>query len=290
MYIINNDDLKYSDIMNLHGYFSTTSYGEISANKLRYKLYKPESFSTEAWMEALGLDGNVLDHALKNYHIAEIFLSECNYPSPFWPIDRSDEAIFSAYEQKLILLACIIHDWAESVNGDKPYILKTEEDESSEMKTARLVCEGVFADYKNKYLLNFVNIALEDVVINKQSKLGNAFSVVEKIGYLQTAINTWRYGLGISEFKLNFFTISVSVFMHFVPTLIEAAKIYPGAYSYLVKNKKEINEIKKIDAGIINFHPKDKPLYLIEAVKKWDEFYKKSNKRELTLNGNIEIP
>jgi hypothetical protein len=271
--MLNNNDLRFVDIIDLHIYFSKTSYGKELSKSLRFELYRPREFSKELWTEALGLDGNVLDHALKNYLIGETFLRKCNNPSPFWPIDKCDEAVFSTYEQKLILLACIIHDWGEPVNGDISFILKTMEDDLLEMGYNRLVSSEIFAEYKNKTLLEFVKIALENVVISKQNKLGKAFSIIEKIGYLQSGINSWRYGLGAEErFKWNFFTISVSVFMHFIPPLLEAAKVYPGAYSHLIENKGEINEIKIIESKYINFHQKDDPSCLVEAVKKWDEF------------------
>ncbi|MBI5422239.1 hypothetical protein HZA44_03855 [Candidatus Peregrinibacteria bacterium] len=203
------------EFLDLHRRFAETPMGQALATKARYDRYRPDSIPPAEWERLLGRDVNNLKHMELTYELAQTFLKDMMTANP--PTDERDpilvepralthlrhatpknpeqsndwwDARFSAREIQILLLTAIVHDWAEAdpTLGDITYDLKKDTDEKKESQILILMLRNQLGEVLSPETLETVHKTATD----RTGKLGEAFNVIERIGYLRTALNAWR--------------------------------------------------------------------------------------------------
>lgn len=162
--------------MEIHEEFAKTTFGHTLAGRVRYERYKPHDVSNERWIDLLGADVNNLTHMPLTYGLARNFIRVTDELQPGY---LSDE------EGRLLQVAALIHDWAESIVGDISFGDKTSGDEVAE--------QAAFEANMSRFYhgdLTLVNKARTEIVFDHtgKSKLGRIFNAVERVGYMRTAL------------------------------------------------------------------------------------------------------
>lgn len=189
------------DRQRLHDAYAQSPAGEYLSQRARYDAYRPANTSVEEWQDLLGADVNNLDHMLVTVQVASTFLrlsrmqETPNTASPFSSDDEND-----------LLLAAAIHDWGEGVEGceDITWRKKTSGDNLRERDAMHIVVQDVAARYsddeheKADVLLQLERVA-DEIVFNRDSRLGKAFDAIERVGYLRTAVRSWREQMDVKN-------------------------------------------------------------------------------------------
>jgi hypothetical protein len=220
----------HSEVYDIHTSFSKTVYGEKLSRDVRYDKYRPDHISKDEWVKLLGADVNNLTHMPLTYGIARAFINDARQHQP----DLLNEG-----EEKLLLVAAISHDWAESITTDISYGDKTLANDEEE----KLMFEQNVAQFYNGEDFDLVDQARREVVFNHDSKVGELLNAVERIGYLRTALRAHDIllaGVSDPELKLGLEWLIFDVFsnlqskenMDSQPKLLELRKFSPVA-SYL---------------------------------------------------------
>lgn len=215
----------------VHSEFAQSQYGEILSRKIRFDRYKLPEIDNQNWEKLLGkCDINNLDHILFTYGIANLFVRNCD---------------FNEDEKELILLAAIIHDHGEAINDDINYDFKTENDEKEEKDVLKKITEELYGKHGDK-LAEKINIAIDEIIFDPESKLGEAFNMVERIGYMRTAVKAWKRSKSVgmdSALKSNLQWLAENVSSNQIPKLIENSKKYPMIDWQLNSWEENISEI-----------------------------------------------
>ena len=132
------------------------------------------------WELLLGPDVVLLTHPKVVAQIAEDFVS-------YEGVTLTDE------EQTLFSTAPWIHDLGELIIesdgiGDVSFDQKTDAHEKKEI----LIFDAVLNAIPNSATKRLIKRAYQDVVIDRHSELGRMFNVVERIGYLLTAVRAYK--------------------------------------------------------------------------------------------------
>lgn len=166
------------DYLGIHEAFAESEYGVTLAANVRYAKYKPAEMANERWEELLGPDVNNLAHLADTYHLAADFVSRT---------DRLQPGLLSQRDKAALKISAIIHDWGESIIPDINYFEKTDADEAAERQ--------VFADNLPNFYTGgdgatqeLIAEAAETIIFDRESRLGNIFNVIERIGYLRTGL------------------------------------------------------------------------------------------------------
>ena len=224
--------------------FANSPYGKILGQRVRYGPYKPEELSNEEWVKILGPDVHNLEHLLWTLSIARDFLRYSLNPHESWQGEVPKEARFNEDEQKMLLLAAVMHDWGESVVGDILWHRKNSHDEEEELKALDSIigelCEGKYSEELVSKMHQVGNIIFRD----KESKPGRAFNTIELIGYGGTAMRAWEKRLECEEvlsFALS--GVAAKLIHDHLSAWQKQGKIYPASHFFLWKNEKPIQEI-----------------------------------------------
>ncbi|HSW91446.1 MAG TPA: hypothetical protein VLG09_02275 [Candidatus Saccharimonadales bacterium] len=164
-------------LMEIHEEFEKTDFGKALASRVRYERYKPAEVTNERWVELLGADVNNLTHLTLTYGLTRNFIHLTDQLQPgYFPED----------EEKILQIAALIHDWAESIVGDVSYGDKTALDEKEEQQAF----ESHVAEFYTGDATDLIDRARKEVVFDHagESKLGSAFNAIERVGYLRTAL------------------------------------------------------------------------------------------------------
>jgi len=166
------------DYLGIHEAFAESEYGITLAANVRYGKYKPAEVGNERWEELLGPDVNNLDHLVDTYHLADDFVSRT---------DRLQPGLLTQHDKAAIKISAIIHDWGESIIPDINYFEKTDADEAAERQA--------FADNLPNFYQGddaatqeLIAEATETIIFDRESRLGNIFNIIERIGYLRTGL------------------------------------------------------------------------------------------------------
>ena len=226
---INGQEIKFRKI---HQDFSTTEPGIRLKNNTRWSRYQGE-LNNQEWEKMMGYDVNNFEHGRLTFGITRLFIDHIN---------QSDSEIkFNPEEQRLLLLTAIVHDWPEGItkNGDVSYDQKTTQDEAEELTGIEQIITGMFGQ-ENLHLSKQIQNVLDD----RNSKLGMAFNAIERIGYLRTGLRGWEKSkITPPEISTNLIWLTNNAILNQVSKLVEYSSIYPPIDSYLQKNKKLISEV-----------------------------------------------
>jgi 5'-deoxynucleotidase YfbR-like HD superfamily hydrolase len=293
--------------------FDLADSGKIRCSQLgvRFNLFRPSGVSPEEWIGLFGADVDSFEHAHLVHLQTRSFLAGCANPSSPWKGEVSPEARFSYQEQEILLLAGVVHDWGESYLGDKPQPSKTAEDEVQEVFAFELVFKTLFSERQNPLFWKKLGQVM-DFLGNKESKLGQAFNAIERLGYLRTGLIAWRAGQKakadkeeafkeiegyrhlvreeifggpiepMSErLKLeligNLYWLTAEVLANHLPVLVDYAKIYPPVLKYLHKMRPFITKAFNLmpDSTFARFEGAEqvsKKARFEEAKERWFEF------------------
>lgn len=248
--------------------FSATQHGHQLAGGVRYDRYKPSNMKNIEWERLLGVDVNNLKHLQLTYGLTRQF------------IKYSEEAKLTLQEQEDLLLAAIVHDWAEAIVGDKSYDLKTASQEDTEFQELKKMLGDIYGQ-NDSGLLARINHVTDTIIKDRNTKLGKIFNTVERVGYLRTGLFAWQKSKeNGGDLKTGLEWLTNNVFLNQISTLIEYSKIYPAVTMYLKEKKDFINDAfnNLPDDVFKKYTPEevDKQKSKFELGKKdWQEYYQK---------------
>lgn len=268
---LNTGEVKFGKI---HNDFSSTEYGHQLSDSIRYDRYKPNSITNDEWEYLLGVDVNNLKHLKLTYGLTRQFIKySINLSvSPEEPISQED--------QENLLLAAIVHDWAEAVVGDRMYDLKTLSEEDTEFEELKKMTYGMYGKNNNE-LLARINYVTDTVIKDRDTKLGKIFNAIERIGYLRTALRSWQKSKDVSgDLKTGLEWLINNVFSNQISILIKYSETYPAVALYLKENRELINDAfnNLSDDIFFKYAPEeieDKRKQFNLAQKNWQEYCQK---------------
>lgn len=265
---IENDRFFYRDI---HKSFSQTDGGKYLSKNIRWGPRKPKQMSNEDWIDIIGYDANNLEHCRLVYGLTRQFIRYQN---------ESNSLIkFDSKEQTILLLTALTHDWPEGLtgNGDRPYEEKTKQDEQDELSVIEEPIINILGRCPSTIKLTAeVKNCLGDI----SSKLGRAFNIIEALGYVRTALTSWKEFKKTSDIDLknHLIIITNNVFLNSTPRLFEYSKDYLFVKKFLVDQKELISDAFNMDDSYLQFYPNDKQSYYRQSFNSsktiWQEWLK----------------
>lgn len=233
-------------------------------SSLRYERFMVEE-TFEDWYCLLGKDVLFLSHPHFTAKIAKEFINFHNQIG----LSLTNE------EQVLLVTASYIHDWGElkignlSI-GDITFEKHNENHKKIEVSIFKRVINCLPKD-KTKDL---IHKAYQKIVMTKNSKLGEIFNVVERIGYLKTGLRAYQ-GIKGKRIK-NWCGLVGNVLSNQIIVLIDYAKKYPYIKNFLNQNQKIINKIfKEILKTKVPLDKENQLSYNLNKLKKAYCFWKK---------------
>ena len=218
---------EHANFAYVHRAFAETEFGKALAPKVRWDRYKPETFSNEHWQELLGVDANNLGHLQLMGNMARGFGRHMAVSKPGY---------FEPEEPAILEVAGYIHDWGESIPsvGDINYLLKTAEDEAHEQAEFEANLAHFFNGGEADVEM-LIRRALDEVIFTKDSKLGQAFNAIERVGYVRTGLRAAKHVIdgtapGCEE---NLRWLAVDVLSNNISKLIDYSNTYPPIKDYL---------------------------------------------------------
>ena len=258
--LINGKVKRFGDIYNL---FSKTGYGMILSQRIRWSIYKPQEMSHTAWEQLIGPDANNLKHLLVSYRLTQLFLLK--------------QKEYSKKEQELLLFTAIVHDWGEPVVGDTMRYVKTARDDKKELEVLVKIMKDVFYGKLNRRLEK----AVLSILSNKTTKLGEAFRVIEVIGYFKTVFLAWQKAkkkTGRITRQLRWLTSNV---LHAdMDFLVEKASKYRFISDFLDENRPLITEaFESMPDLVFSMHPLKKQAFYYRKFQSTKKSWRDYNKR-----------
>jgi hypothetical protein len=236
---------RFIPFKDIHRLFSRTEYGKRLASQIRFAPYKPSAVSNTEWERALGADVNGLKHAWETYKLTQRFLA----------LTLQAGSELSKHDMELLQLAAVTHDWQEGVEevGDVLDMKKTEDMHRKEMEVLRSVIPKVIEDIG---LAARLQEALDEVLIDRQSRLGAMFRTIERVGYLLTGMRAWKKGSVIKgSYQQQFRYLAVQVFSHQVPKLLTAVSSFIPVIYFLRKHEEALSQIAALPDDEFRFFP-----------------------------------
>lgn len=221
------------DPYQLHSAFSDTAYGERLAGQVRFGRYKPEDMGNEAWVDLLGADVNNLDHMPLTLGLTKDFIRCMDVASPG---ELSDD------DKQLLQVAAISHDWGEAIVTDITYSKKTKEDERREKEAFLEIMATEMSAVPGSDLV--VEAAHEVVFDQVGTRLGKMFNVVERVGYMRTALRAHVrvHEVTCPELANGLRWLTADVLGNNPGSLVEHALVSPPAHAYLTNQADVISE------------------------------------------------
>lgn len=235
---------SWSDI---HRDFAESAYGQSLSGKPRWDRYRPNHLTAEEWRGILGADAENIEHMKLTYGLMRQFLQ------------RSLESGAGINEEdgSLLLLAALVHDWgksstAQNEGGDINWEHKTSDDTEKEQAAFSEVFENVIgAEYLKTQLI------VENIVFEPQSRLGQMFNALERIGYMRTALRAHEVSEGCDDEVLagHLRWLTAGVLSNQIVRLLDYAKVYPVINNYLAANEQRISTaFTVIEDGVFTEH------------------------------------
>lgn len=161
----------------LHNAFAKTVHGEKLAGEVRFDRYMSGGLSNQEWVGLLGADVNNLEHMRLTLGLAQDFVRT---------MDACHPGELSSEDRQLLGVAAVSHDWGEAIVTDITYSKKTPEDERREKEAFLHIVSTEMADVPGADLV--LRAAHEVVFDQKGTRLGKMFNIVERVGYMRTAL------------------------------------------------------------------------------------------------------
>lgn len=213
---VGDEDVSYREI---HERFSQTPDGQTLGQNIRYKWYKPDDMSREKWVHLMGKDVCNLEHMRISYAMTRRFIHDC----------ITEGQHISLPDQEDLLLTAVSHDWGEAVHGDKKYDLKTQADHDAEMETLRGHSLN-WLDDDVPGLTDRICAAIHRTLGNGDPSLSEAFNVVERMGYVRTALQADRiaHATDNDELRERLQLLAANVVSHHTEVLLSKVAKFPS--------------------------------------------------------------
>ncbi len=286
-----NQVLPFSEI---HKIFASSPYGDSLRDNVRYdnkgKGFKPKFVSKAEWRNALGKDVCNREHGPYTFRLAKGILALNAIPAPCWEGDIPDPARLTPVEQTTVMLAGITHDWGEANPKAKgpvrfPKSIQAVGDVRFGNKTTQVEQDEEFIQttLANHYLGMLVGEEwidrVADILRDTTTPPGALFKMVERVGYLSTALRARREAKTGRHSKvmtraLN--RLAIDVGANQLPEIVDTAQTYPGIKHLLERRSPLITEIVLETPGelaALTSLPEEK---LTKARDTWANFIKPS--------------
>lgn len=222
------------NFMELHHAFAATEHGQRLASQVRYGRYKPEDVSNERWVELLGADVNNLTHMPLTFGLTQDMIRQLEMTHPELLIEE---------EKDELRVAALVHDWAEALVGDITYSDKTSSDEEEE----RLQFGSLLSAFEGEdaaEMSHLIAKAADEIVFDSNSKLGQIFNTVERVGYVRTAIRASKHVMAgdAADCEEGLKWIVADVFGNHIEVLLDRLGNYMPVYNYLTNQEDEIKK------------------------------------------------
>jgi hypothetical protein len=186
---------------------------------------------------------------------------------------------FTQEEIGLLRITANGHDLPEAITIDKTFELKTDHDEGLELINMSFIINDIQLEIDEPTTKQII-----DVLKDKNSKLGKAFNVIERIGYFRTGIKAWKKTKNQKEQITNgLHWLTNNVFLNQIPALINYSQDFALAEYALHFHEKEItqifNGIPKTSFDNYDLSEKENKLNQFrEASKIWTEWISQNPK------------
>jgi hypothetical protein len=206
----------------LYEKFKGTKEGQNLQSAVRYERYKPVSMGNSAWEKLLGADVNNLHHLPLTRNLTRTYL------------DHYAAQEYSEAERELLLATAITHDWAEAITGDISYDEKQDHHEEEEHTILEMLLRESLGEETS------LPQEITETIKNRTTKLGQTFNMIERFGYLRTALRAWEERAKLlqqekSEEELldNLAWLTSNVFINNIPAILSLSSTYTGISTYL---------------------------------------------------------
>jgi hypothetical protein len=188
--------------------------------------------SVKDWVYFLGPDAILLDHGKMTADLAQKFM--------LYNSERNMK--LSDSEQMTVFIAAHIHDWGELIIeekgvGDISYDKKLPQ----HLKKEKKVFDHLLTQIPQKENLDFLRDSYYSVAMNKSTYLGKMFNAVERIGFMEVALNVYkgRNGKKIENHK----GLVGNVLSNQITRLIKYSIEYPYVSEFICRNKHLIHDM-----------------------------------------------
>lgn len=220
-------------------------------NNVRYDGFRNDE-SIDEWISLLGPDVRFLTHPQESARVAYDFVS--THHAYGLPIGNS--------LRNRLYIAPWIHDFGELIVegegvGDVQFDKKTEDDEKEEIKIFCKIVDDYAADEEGASL----KAVYRDIVMDPYSPLGRQFKLIERVGYVETAIRAY---LGYKGTRIeNWQALSGNVMGNQIEALVREKETFPFVDIFLSENSRIIVEMfRDIGKRPIPFNKNGEPFYL----------------------------
>ena len=229
----------------LYKQFARTEHGRRLEAHIRFGPMKPAELSHADWERALGPDVNNLRHLLESLKLTQKAIAA--YAQHGRELSLSD--------MELLQLAAVIHDWQEAYPhiGDAMVQAKNGDTHAIEMQALREMADEIVEDAA---IRSRIDAAIDEVLMDPSSRLGEIFHAVERLGYMRTGLKAWKRGSAIKgAFQQHFQYLSILVFRHNIPFFVEHVAAHPPIALFLAKHEPMIDEIAALPVSELRYFP-----------------------------------
>ena len=243
----------------------TNKYKEYLGSTPRYERYMTGE-SIPDWVSLLGPDVLLLTHGEATAEITDSFI-----------LYNENHGVTLTFEEETQLrLTPYLHDWGEiiiegeGVGSDSIGVgdLTFDDKNAANEAVEGTIFNKVISEIPDEEVKEAFHIAYQEVAMKRDTKLGLMFNAIERLGYLQTAINAF---VGNEEGKRikNWKGLAGNVVSNQISALLHYAKEYPYVKKFLDDEASAIDAIfAEIEEGDIPTDASGKNCYDVEKVQK----------------------
>lgn len=254
----------------MHHDFVRSDHGRFLEESIRFERFKPLHLTNDQWRELLGADVDGAKHMPLTYGMTKAFIR--HYQDNTCETDQIEP--LSEQDEHILQLAAITNNWGVVRTGDISYDQKTLDIKQEEKDAYREIFEelqGNRIDVKTRMLV-------ERTVFDEQSRLGQMFDAVRRVGYLRTGLQAFKMSREVSDAVTSEHLqwLCANVLSNQTITLIEYSKSFPAVRTFLEKQHVLISEaFDFIQADVFHEHGQTesiRPELLWQNKSAWHEF------------------
>jgi len=234
--------------------FAKTADGKNLANITRFvERWKPatvngQPYPNKEWQKLIGIDANDLYHHLTSAVLTRSFLEAARNPLPNWPGQIGSQVNqFTHDEERLLMLTATLHDWPEIKTGDIAQETKLTTGAKDDDRALMAIVAENFPELQYTELKAMIPMVI-DVLQGTNPKLRAAFTAIENVGYVRTALVAWKKTEVYKDFLALELTNALRAYVTAdfaldLPRLVDSATLYPGVHQFLNQRGAQITRI-----------------------------------------------